>query len=79
MNTGTCKVCGNQYDKPLHIGHGDEKGTYDCFECAIHDLAPACANCGVRIVGHGVEADGSMFCGAHCAGQQGVRELQDRA
>jgi hypothetical protein len=42
-------------------------------------LAPACNNCGVRILGHGLEAgDGSIYCCDHCARQQGVTALQDR-
>jgi len=31
--------------------------TFDSFECAIHALAPTCENCGIRIVGHGLEKD----------------------
>jgi len=30
-------------------------GINHTLECAIHALAPICANCGVRIVGHGIE------------------------
>src|SRR5438034_1071911 len=42
--------------------------TFDSFECAIHAVAaPACEHCGCRIIGHGVEADGRMFCCANCA------------
>lgn len=52
--------------------------TFDSFECAIHALAPTCANCGIRIVGHGLESDGRMFCCDHCAEQQGVQGLRDR-
>ncbi|HKB23086.1 MAG TPA: hypothetical protein VKC99_09940 [Methyloceanibacter sp.] len=29
--------------------------TFDSFECAIQALAPACPNCGNRIIGHGVQ------------------------
>ena len=79
MTTSTCKVCGNTYDKAMEINVGGETATYDCFECAIHDLAPTCDNCQVRILGHGMESGGTMYCGAHCAGQQGEKELQDRA
>jgi hypothetical protein len=78
MTEATCKVCGNRYDKPIEVRAGDGTGLYDCFECAIHDLAPSCENCGVKIIGHGVEAGGTMYCGAHCAGRQGVDELRDR-
>ena len=39
---------------------------------------PTCEHCGCRIVGHGVEADGRMFCCAHCAERSGVEGLNDR-
>jgi hypothetical protein len=38
-----------------------------------------CPHCQCRIVGHGVEANGAIFCCVHCAKQEGVRELRDRA
>jgi hypothetical protein len=74
-----CQVCGNDYDKAFEVRLGGEAHTFDSFECAIHALAPSCAHCGVRITGHGLEKDGAMFCCAHCAGQEGARELRDRA
>lgn len=74
-----CEVCGNAYDKAFDVIKNDKKHTFDCFECAISALAPTCANCGVRIVGHGVEADQTFFCSAHCAAQKGVTAVQDRA
>jgi len=43
--------------------------TYDRFECAIHGLAPACEHCGCRVIGHGVEDQGKIFCCAQCAQQ----------
>lgn len=48
-------------------------------KCAIFALAPACIRCGVRIVGHGLEKDGQMFCCNHCAEHMGIEELRDRA
>ena len=42
-------------------------------------LAPACAHCGTRIVGHGLEKGSRMFCCDHCAEESGVKELRDRA
>jgi hypothetical protein len=53
--------------------------TFDSFECAIHELAPECEHCGCKIVGHGLEANGRMFCCANCARQSGVNEVVDRA
>jgi hypothetical protein len=74
-----CDVCGNEYDKAFQVVRGDESRTFDSFECAIHALAPTCDHCGCRVIGHGLEADGSIFCCAHCAQEQGVTQLADRA
>jgi hypothetical protein len=74
-----CETCGNEYDKAFQISQAGRTHTFDSFECAIQSLAPTCQHCGCRIIGHGVEANGSLYCCAHCASQQGVTELQDRA
>ena len=76
---GTCVTCGNRYDKSFEIRIGDQSHTFDSFECAIHMLAPVCAHCGCRVVGHGVEAGGVIYCCAHCAGQEGDTGVKDRA
>ena len=75
---GRCEVCGNQYDKAFEVRLAGATHVFDSFECAIHALAPRCAHCGCRIVGHGAEVRGKFFCGAHCAGAEGIREVQDR-
>lgn len=75
----TCDLCGNDYDKTFTVTTVDGGGTFDSFECAAHALAPVCAHCGCRILGHGVEADGTMFCCASCARRAGEDELVDRA
>ena len=48
-----CDACGNVYDKSFQVIAAGKTYTFDSFECAIHTLAPTCAHCGVRIVGHG--------------------------
>ena len=73
-----CETCGNFYDKSFTVTVGKEAHVFDSFECAIHMLAPECAHCGCKIVGHGVEARGDMFCCAHCAHENGVKEVVDR-
>ncbi len=73
-----CEVCGNEYDKAFKVLMGDRTYTFDSFECAIHKLAPTCEHCECRIIGHGVETQGRMFCCAHCAHQHGHQDLQDR-
>ncbi len=73
-----CEVCGNDYDKAFQVVVGGQSHTYDSFECAIHALAPVCGHCGCRIIGHGMEADGTFYCCAYCASRSGVRGLDDR-
>jgi hypothetical protein len=73
-----CEVCGNDYDKAFEVTLAGETHVFDSFECAIHALAPTCGHCGCRIIGHGVEANGRIFCCAHCAGHAGVGGLTDR-
>jgi hypothetical protein len=70
-----CETCGNDYDKPFQVSNVGRTHTFDSFECAIQLLAPTCERCGCRILGHGVEANGSMYCCAHCANQKGVTKL----
>ena len=73
-----CEVCGNEYDKSFTIEMGGTKHTFDAFECAIQRLAPDCAHCNIKIVGHGVEAEGAIYCCAHCARMSGEKGLKDR-
>jgi len=73
-----CDVCGNDYDKAFQITRRDQTMTFDSFECAIQALAPVCAHCGCKIIGHGLESDSAIFCCAHCAKQKGVAGLKDR-
>jgi len=74
-----CDVCGNEYDKSFTVERGGESGTFDSFECAIHAMAPQCDHCGCRIIGHGVEAGGKIFCCANCAREAGQEGVADRA
>ncbi len=62
-----CDVCGNDYANPIVITQGQRSMTFDSFECAIEGMAPRCTHCGLRIVGHGVEEGGQIFCSGHCA------------
>ena len=74
-----CEMCGNDYDKAFQITFAGKTHTFDSFECAIHMLAPTCAHCGCKIIGHGVEAGGAYYCCAHCAHEMGQQQLKDRA
>jgi hypothetical protein len=75
-----CEVCGNDYDKPISASvSGGPARTFDSIECLVHALAPQCAHCGCRILGHGNEAQGKLYCCAHCARQSGEKSIRDRA
>jgi hypothetical protein len=75
----TCEVCGNDYDKSFQVVAQGKSHTFDSFECAIHRLAPTCAHCDCRIMGHGVEVGGKMYCCANCARHSGAKGIADRA
>lgn len=62
-----CDQCGNNYDKAFKITATGQTYTFDSFECAIQKLAPVCPHCQVRIIGHGVEENGIIYCCSHCA------------
>jgi hypothetical protein len=76
--TRQCEVCGNQYDKSFQVIVDGISHTFDSFECAVHRLAPTCAHCGCRILGHGVEASGTFYCCSSCARESGVHGTKDR-
>jgi hypothetical protein len=73
-----CETCGNDYDKSFTVIKEGKEHTFDSFECAIHALAPHCAHCDCRILGHGVEANGKIYCCAHCAKSSGETGVKDR-
>ena len=74
-----CEVCGNDYWMSFEVRtvSGDTH-VFDSFECAIQRLAPVCEHCRCRIIGHGVESNGTMYCCVHCAKEAGTRGLRDR-
>ena len=72
-----CEVCGNDYYLAFEVITAGNRHVFDSFECAIHKLAPVCDNCGVKVVGHGVDANGTFYCCAHCARQKGARTVAD--
>lgn len=72
-----CSVCKNDYAKSFTISLNGRVADFDCFECAIHALAPRCKHCQCKIIGHGMENQDSFYCCAHCAKQDGVTGLAD--
>lgn len=76
----TCSHCGNDYDKAFRVITADGQDlVFDSIECAVAVIAPVCAHCSCRVLGHGVEGDGKIFCCANCAAATGVTTLQDRS
>jgi len=75
-----CDVCGNEYDRAFTLRTADGVDyTFDSFECAISKCAPECGHCGCRIIGHGVEVGGMMYCCANCARAAGQHGVADHA
>jgi hypothetical protein len=74
-----CEVCGNDYYLSFEVVAAGERHVFDSFECAIHKLAPVCAHCGVKVIGHGVEGNNEIYCCANCARQAGLKGVADRA
>lgn len=63
-----CETCGNDYERAFRvIDHEGNEHSFDSIECAAHVIAPHCDHCGCRVLGHGVELKGRIFCCAHCA------------
>jgi hypothetical protein len=74
-----CDACGNDYAHAFQVVKDGTTHTFDSFECAIHKLAPRCSHCGCTIIGHGLEAEGRIYCCAHCGREMGVESLVDNA
>lgn len=74
----TCSTCGNEYDKPFEVRYRGQTFFFDSLECAVHKLAPICTTCKCRIIGHGLEKDGTFYCCDSCAEKDGVTALRDR-
>lgn len=67
-----CETCGNDYDRAFKVtDHDGQEHHFDSIECAAQVIAPECAHCGCRILGHGVDRGPSVYCCEHCA--QSVR------
>ena len=73
-----CDACGNDYDKAFEVSKDGRRYTFDSLECAAHVIAPRCEQCGLQILGHGVEEQGSIYCCASCARVHGKDQLRDR-
>lgn len=63
-----CEQCGAPTRSGFIIERDGARHLFDSFECAIFAMAPACAHCGCRILGHGVAGEGGdCYCCDHCA------------
>jgi hypothetical protein len=70
-----CVTCGNNYDRSFQVVKDGKSYEFDCFECAIQELAPTCAHCGCRVIGHGVEDGLTIYCCASCE-RSGARQAR---
>ncbi len=71
-----CEVCGNESDDTFQIVRHVGRHTFDTFECAIYAMAPVCARCRVRVIGHPVIEGDHTFCCSHCA-EAGPRQRHE--
>ena len=72
-----CEVCGNENNLSFRVVTSGDVHVFDCFECAIRKLAPACLSCGCWIIGHGIKAGDNYYCCAYCAkGAETVSETE---
>ena len=62
----------------LHRHHGRAHIRLRLIRMRDRGARAVCPHCGVRIVGHGVQHDDSIFCCVHCAKHEGVKGLRDR-
>ena len=74
-----CEVCGNDYYLSFEVIAAGQRHVFDSFECAIHRLAPVCAHCRCKIIGHGIDANGTFYCCAHCARASGATDVADHS
>ena len=75
-----CDVCGNDYPRSFEVITADGKrAVFDSLECAAHRIAPTCAHCNCRILGHGIQDGERVFCCAHCARHAGVDGVVDNS
>lgn len=73
-----CDVCGNDYAGAFEVRTATgERYTFDSFECAVHKVAPKCAHCECRILGHGIETPRGIYCCASCSRHAGVAGAVD--
>jgi phage terminase large subunit GpA-like protein len=74
-----CEVCGHTNTRCFEVRLGGKTHSFDSFECAIHALAPICAHCTCRIVGHALEVNGRTYCSAHCASERQEKKQEIRS
>ena len=75
----TCVTCGNTSESIYRVSHQDREYVFDSIECLAAALAPSCEVCGLRILGHGLEISGRLFCCTQCARRVGLNRPVKRS
>jgi hypothetical protein len=60
MVMARCEVCGNDHDNVVDGRRAGETHVFDSFECEIRVLAPSCAHCNCKIMGHGLRSEAAL-------------------
>ncbi len=74
-----CENCGNEYANAFQVIMQGKEHVFDSFECAINALSPRCACCDTRVIGHGVETEGRIYCCSHCAESSEFKDFRNPA
>lgn len=73
-----CDTCGNDYPRSFQVVDADgREHTFDSLECAAQVLAPECAHCRCRILGHGIDTPQGIYCCANCSRNAGETRAVD--
>lgn len=74
------EVCGNEYEGSSAMITTDRRAhIFDSIDDAAHAIAPVCAHCGCRVLGHGMQSGGKIYCRASCARRTGSDAVRDSA
>ncbi len=64
---GRCACCGGPVGpNPVGLRYRGLESTFCSFGCAVAQAAPACAGCGSKVLGRGLDEGGLLYCTASC-------------
>jgi hypothetical protein len=68
-----CPCCGATIGpNPVGVRYRGRDSVFCSFGCAVVQAAPACAGCGAKVLGRGIESGALLYCSASCREASGV-------